>query len=91
MALLAQQIDAVGQVLLTVTAPGTTGGSAVARLRADFPGLALSQCDASDVRGETPFLQAGAYDLFLVATDHHCWRLVGDPQQASGVLIAPHP
>lgn len=87
MALLAQQIDAVGQALLAAPAPG----SPVARLRVDFPGLALSQCDASDVRGETPFLQAGAYDLFLVATDQHCWRLVGDLQQASGVLIAPHP
>ena len=86
MALLAQQIDALGQALLTAAPPG----SPVARLRTDFPGLALSQCDASDVRGETPFLQAGAYDLFLVATDHHCWRLVGDPRQASGVLIAPH-
>lgn len=59
-------------------------------LRAAFPGLVFSRCDASDMSGETPVLRAGSYDLFLVDNSDHCWRITADPHSAGGVLIAAH-
>ncbi|MBD5803348.1 hypothetical protein AZOA_27840 [Azoarcus sp. Aa7] len=59
-------------------------------LRAAFPGMVFTRCDASDMDGETPALHAGGYDLFLVDNSDHCWRITADPQRAGGVVIAAH-
>lgn len=81
-----QQIDGLGQLLGAAAA----AANPVPQIRAGFPGLAVSRCDASDMRGETAFRRFGAYDVFLVDTSNHCWRIIDDPLQASGVVIAAH-
>jgi hypothetical protein len=85
MALTPQQLDGIGQLLVSL-APDI---NPLPALRASLPGLAVSRCDASDMRGETAFRLAGAYQVFLVDTASHCWRMVDNPDHASGVVIAP--
>jgi len=58
------------------------------QIRAGYPGLSVTRCDVEDMRAESPYRRSGSYDLFLVDTSNHCWRIVEDPQQASGVVIA---
>jgi len=86
MALTPEQLDGVGQVLLTL-APAA---NPVAPIRAVYPQLPVSRCDASDMRGETAFSRAGGYDVYLVDTASHCWRIVDNLQEAGGVVLAPH-
>lgn len=86
MALSQAQLDQVG-ALLQRAAPGA---NPLPELRAAFPGLVFSRCDASDMSGETPVLRAGSYDLFLVDNSDHCWRITADPHSAGGVVIAAH-
>lgn len=86
MPLTPQQLDGLDQLLVPL-APAV---NPVPLIRAGFPGLSVSRCDASDMRGETPYRRAGDYDVFLVDTASHCWRIVDDPQDAGGVVIAVH-
>jgi hypothetical protein len=84
MPLTPQQLDGIDALLASLAA----GANPVPLIRAGFPGVAVSRCDASDMRGETPFRRVGQYDVFLVDSGSHCWRIVDDPQQAGGVVLA---
>lgn len=86
MALSPEQLAQVGALLLRI-APGD---NPLPELRAAFPGLVFSRCDASDMFGEIPSLRAGRYDLYLVDNSEHCWRITADPHSAGGVVIAAH-
>lgn len=79
-----QQLDRLGALLLAA-APGE---NPVPAIRAGLPGMAVSRCDAADLAGETLFLRAGNYDVFLVDNSEHCWRITDDPRLAGGVVIA---
>ena len=59
----------------------------VAALRRRFPGLTVTQCDASDVDLETPFRVWSCCSLLLVDGADHCWRLTSDATRASGLVI----
>lgn len=59
-------------------------------IRGVMPDLALVRCDADDMRGIVPFQRSGSYDMFLVDTANHCWRIIDDLAEASGVVIAAH-
>lgn len=59
-------------------------------IRGVMPDLALVRCDADDMRGIVPFQRSGRYDMFLVDTANHCWRIIDDLAEASGVVIAAH-
>lgn len=67
------------------------GAEALGAVRAELPHLRVSRCDASDMRGETPYRRSGAYDVFLVDNRSHCWQLVDDPESAGAVVIARRP
>jgi len=71
--------------LLTVP---QAGGNPLANFRADFPGLSLTRCDASDMGGETPYREYAFFDLYLVDGRDHCWRLTADPEAATGIVVA---
>jgi hypothetical protein len=86
MALSPEQLSGVENLLQTREA----GANPLPQIRAGFPGLLVTRCDAEDMRGEAPYRRSGAYDLFLVDTSNHCWRIIDDPQAASGVVIAAH-
>ena len=57
---------------------------------AALPGITVTRCDAEDMRGELPYRRSGGYDLFLVDTASHCWRIVDDLQAAGGIVLAAH-
>lgn len=63
----------------------------VAAFRAEFPGVALTRCDAGDVQGEAPFRSFPQFDLYLLDTRDHCVHLTDDPTQATGVVVAQRP
>lgn len=84
MALAPEQLRGVESLLQTTPA----GANPLPQIRAGFPGLLVTRCDAEDMRGESPYRRSGGYDLFLVDTSNHCWRVIDDPQAASGLVIA---
>ena len=84
MSLSARQLELIAGVLLS-TAPGA---NPLPELRRELDGVSVSRCAAEDMSGETPFRSLPAFDLFLVDAASHCWRLVADPQEASGVVVA---
>jgi hypothetical protein len=59
----------------------------VSQLRARFPHLSWTRCDASDVT-ETPLATHGAFDLHLVDGHDHCVQITADPERATGVVLA---
>lgn len=60
----------------------------LANFRRDFPGLSLTRCDAADMSGEAPFREYSKFNLYLVDGRDHCWRLTGDPESATGFVVA---
>lgn len=84
MALAPEQVDAIVGILNSTAA----GANPVPAIRAALPGLTVSRCDALDMRGEAVFQKLAGHQLFLVDTRDHCWRIVTDPAQASGVVVA---
>ncbi|MDE8652224.1 hypothetical protein [Novosphingobium album (ex Liu et al. 2023)] len=63
---------------------GPAAACALGRL---VPHLPNRQCDAADVL-ETPFREAGGFDLHLLDTSGHCIRVTGEPAEATALLIA---
>lgn len=84
MALAPETVDAVLGILNTTAA----GANPVPAIRAACPGITASRVDALDLRGETCFQVLDAFQLFLVDTRDHCWKIVTDPADASGVVVA---
>lgn len=84
MALSLDQLSSIECLLMAAEA----GVSPLPQIRAGFPEITVTRCDAEDMRGELPYRRSGGYDLFLVDTGHHCWRIINEPQAAGGVVIA---
>jgi hypothetical protein len=61
--------------------------SAIGLLRARFPHLSWTRCDASDVT-EEPFRTHGAFDLHLLDGADHCVQITRDLDRATGVVLA---
>jgi hypothetical protein len=60
-------------------------------LRRQFPHLSVTRCDPSDIDTETPFRTWPHLSLYLVESADHCWRLTGEPERATGIVIVAHP
>lgn len=78
------QFENIASMLLAI--PG--GENPVPTVRASFPELAISRCDADEMRGESPFLRAGDFDIYLVDTSNLCWRIIAEPAAATGIILA---
>lgn len=63
---------------------------AAAQVPCLFPGKSVTRCDASDMGAESPFRRFDAFDLYLVDGRDHCWRITGDPAEATGIVLARH-
>ena len=61
---------------------------AAAALRARFADLRVVVVDAFDMRGETPAAVGTKRQLYLGASDGHCWTVTRDVGQACGFFIA---
>jgi hypothetical protein len=62
---------------------------AAAALRASLEPLRIVVVDAMDMRDETPAVSGERYQLFLAASDGHCWTVTQDPAQVAGLYISP--
>jgi hypothetical protein len=60
----------------------------IGSIRAAFPKISLTRCDASDMDTETPALEFGNFNVFLIDTSEHCVRITTNPASATGVIIA---
>lgn len=83
MAINAEEMDDIDKLLAAAPTEAVLG-----ELRERFPDLSITRCDASDIDTETPFREYGRYSLYLVDRADHCWRLTGDPDRASGLVVA---
>ena len=61
---------------------------AAAALRTRFANLRVVVVDAFDMRGETPAAVGTKRQLYLGASDGHCWTVTRDVGQACGFFIA---
>lgn len=84
--LTATDIDAIAVQL----AQRTSQRADIAEVRARYPGVSFTCCDASDMRHETPYRTHAGFDLYLVDGGGHCWQLTNDPQRATGLLVVQH-
>lgn len=83
MALGMDDLTVIGELLSAPAVDGTV----FAELRKRFPHLSWTRCDASDVL-EEPFRSYGPIDLHLLDSADHCVRIVTDPAQATGIILA---
>ena len=60
----------------------------VAALRQRFTGLCLTYCRDEDVCGAEPIRKGEGFNLYLLDVGGHCPRVTGEPECASGILLA---
>ena len=77
----------LSEALLIADAAASVSEAAAA-LRARFADLRVVVVDAFDMRGETPAAVGTKRQLYLGASDGHCWTVTRDAGQACGVFIA---
>ena len=56
-------------------------------LKAKFPHLAWTRCDASDVV-ESPFRTYTHYEIHLLDSKDHCVQVTDNPEHATGFVLA---
>jgi hypothetical protein len=78
-----EELQEIGAVLSAAGAEA----SAYGQLRARFPHLAWTRCDASDV-AETPLQTNGLFDVHLIDGSDHCVQVTSDLARATGVILA---
>ena len=86
MALSAENLSEIETLLQSPEA----SAQSLADLRRRFPGVSLTQCDASDLDAEQPFRQFQRFSLYLVDGLDHCWKLTSDPARATGLVVVQH-
>lgn len=62
--------------------------SLMMQLRSSFPDIHFTYCMDDDVTEAAPVLEAPAFNLYLIDSRHHCLGFTGDPEVASGVVVA---
>jgi hypothetical protein len=83
MAVKQDELQEIGAML---SAPDAEAG-VFGLLRARFPHLSWTRCDASDV-AEAPFRTHGVFDLHLLDAADHCVQITNEPERATGVVLA---
>jgi hypothetical protein len=61
---------------------------AVAQFHSRFPGKSVTRCDASDMGAENPYRTFNGFGLYFVDGRDHCWQITGNPNVATGIVIA---
>ena len=77
----------LSEALLIADAAASVSEAAAA-LRARFADLRVVVVDAFDMRSETPAAVGTKRQLYLGASDGHCWTVTHDAGQACGFFIA---
>jgi len=72
---------------LALAETAATVREAAATLRAHYAPWRVVVLDAFDMRHETPVARGSRRQLFLSASDGHCWTVTGDSSQAAGLIV----
>jgi hypothetical protein len=83
MALTSEQLRMAGE--LVSAAPSLR--DAIASWRAQHPDVRTIVVDALDMRDEVPALRLGARNVYLAATNGHCWHVTQQPADASVLIL----
>lgn len=73
---------------MTIADAASGAREAAAALRERFAGLRVVVVDAFDMRSETPAAVGTHRQLYLGASDGHCWSVTHDAGRACGFFIA---
>lgn len=80
----ASQLDRIVEMMLSRGLDETT----VQALRAAWPGMHFSYCMDDDICGMEPVRTLPGINLYLVDGREHCLSLTGDPEAATGLVLA---
>jgi hypothetical protein len=58
------------------------------RLRERHPGVHFTYCMDDDLGGRRPYLERGAFNVYLVDGREHCLKVTPDLAGATGVVLA---
>ena len=83
MALTSEQLRTACEVV----GAAPTVRDAAALWRARHPEVRAIVVDALDIRGETPALQLGARNVYLAASQGHCWHVTARPEEATVLIL----
>jgi hypothetical protein len=73
---------------LAIADTAATAREAAAALRTAFSPMHVVVVDAFDMRGETPAATGSRRQLYLGASDGHCWTVIADASRAAGLFVA---
>jgi hypothetical protein len=89
MALAPDRIAAIVGDANRLFAEGAGLTAVLAALRAAHAGIGLTFHGATEsALIETPFQEEERYLLFLVDRRNHCWTITGNPEHATGLVLA---
>jgi hypothetical protein len=77
-------LDRVAEITLARGLDETT----VQALRATWPAMHFSYCLDDDISGVAPVRELQGINLYLVDGRNHCLSLTGDPEAATGLVLA---
>jgi hypothetical protein len=72
---------------LALAEAAATAREAAAVLRARYAPWRVLVLDAFDMRHEQPVARGGKRQLFLSASDGHCWTITADSARAAGLIV----
>jgi hypothetical protein len=78
---------ALGQAL-AIAEQAASVRDAAATLRQQLAPLRVVVVDTADMRDEAPAARGARHDLYLGASDGHCWRMTSDLALAQALFIA---
>lgn len=59
-------------------------------LRGRYPGVRAIVVDEMDMRDETPALRLGHRNVYLAASNGHCWHVTQSAEEASVLILTQH-
>ena len=87
MPLSAERIEDVVAIASRGFAAGEAVAAVVRAVKQRHPELSVTGTFAS-IMAEEPYRSEARFDLFLVNGSGHCWTITGEPDAATGVVIA---
>lgn len=81
------QAETISRVKDLLSEQGVDEAS-VSSLRGLFPGVHFTYCSEDDIHSGRPVEETEQFNIYLVDSREHCLVLTGDPEIATGLVIA---
>lgn len=78
------------QAAAEVVGVAPTIRDAAAQWRSRYPQVRAIVVDASDMRDETPALRLGHRNVYLAASNGHCWHVTQSAAEATVLILTQH-